>query len=70
MTSPQSNHRVLLVEDDVRLANLIVDYLKSHGMHVEVERPWRHSINAINQLQARYHTVRHYAAGHGWPHPV
>ncbi len=38
MTEPQSTHRVLLVEDDTRLANLIVDYLKSHGMHVEVER--------------------------------
>ncbi|MCL1126852.1 response regulator [Shewanella surugensis] len=38
MALPQSNHRVLLVEDDIRLANLIVDYLKSHGMHVEVER--------------------------------
>ncbi|WP_299002056.1 response regulator [uncultured Shewanella sp.] len=38
MALPQSNQRVLLVEDDIRLANLIVDYLKSHGMHVEVER--------------------------------
>ncbi|KFZ36942.1 chemotaxis protein CheY [Shewanella mangrovi] len=33
-----TTHRVLLVEDDVRLANLIVDYLKAHNMHVEVER--------------------------------
>lgn len=38
MTQTQLTHRVLLVEDDTRLANLIVDYLKSHGMHVEVER--------------------------------
>ncbi|MCE9677870.1 winged helix-turn-helix domain-containing protein [Shewanella sp. AS1] len=38
MTEAQSPHRVLLVEDDIRLANLIVDYLKSNGMHVEVER--------------------------------
>lgn len=38
MTQPQSTHRVLLVEDDIRLANLIVDYLKTHDMHVEVER--------------------------------
>ena len=38
MTTPQFTHRVLLVEDDIRLANLIVDYLKSHDMHVEVER--------------------------------
>ncbi|ABZ75506.1 two component transcriptional regulator, winged helix family [Shewanella halifaxensis HAW-EB4] len=38
MTNSQSTHRVLLVEDDIRLANLIVDFLKSHGMHVEVER--------------------------------
>ena len=32
------NYRVLLVEDDLRLAKLIADYLKLHGMHVEVER--------------------------------
>ncbi|MGL4474973.1 MAG: winged helix-turn-helix domain-containing protein [Shewanella sp.] len=38
MTTPQSPFRVLLVEDDIRLANLISDYLKSQGMHVEVER--------------------------------
>lgn len=38
MTTPQSPHRILLVEDDTRLANLIVDYLKSQGMHVELER--------------------------------
>lgn len=38
MTSTPSPYRVLLVEDDVRLANLIVDYLKSYGMHIEVER--------------------------------
>ena len=29
--------RVLLVEDDVRLAALIQDYLSQHGMHVAVE---------------------------------
>lgn len=38
MTTPQSPYRVLLVEDDIRLSNLIVDYLKEQGMHVEVER--------------------------------
>lgn len=38
MTDPQPPHRVLLVEDDIRLANLIMDYLKSNGIHVEVER--------------------------------
>ncbi|QSX37917.1 MULTISPECIES: response regulator [Shewanella] len=34
----QPLYRVLLVEDDIRLANLIVDFLKTHDMHVEVER--------------------------------
>ncbi|NMH64863.1 response regulator [Shewanella salipaludis] len=38
MTPTQAPHRVLLVEDDTRLANLILDYLKLNGMHVEIER--------------------------------
>lgn len=38
MNDSHPTYRVLLVEDDTRLANLIVDYLKSHGMHVELER--------------------------------
>ena len=38
MSVSQSPIRVLLVEDDIRLSNLIVDYLKQQNMHVEVER--------------------------------
>lgn len=44
-------HTILLVEDDRRLSNLIVEYLQQHGLRVEVEARGDSAIERIMELE-------------------
>lgn len=44
-------HTILLVEDDVRLSNLVVEYLQKNGLRVETEFRGDTAVNRILKLQ-------------------
>jgi DNA-binding response OmpR family regulator len=42
-------HRILLVDDDVKLARLLADYLRGHGIHVEHREDGAEGIAALRR---------------------
>src|SRR5690606_27505391 len=43
----QDRHRILIVEDDARLAELTRDYLESQGLEVSLQADGRRAVNQI-----------------------
>jgi len=46
-----ANHSILVVEDDVRLAKLISEYMQKHGFHVAVENRGNLAVEKILSLK-------------------